>query len=30
LREATEAYLEAFPRVNLKSAKVTRFELAKD
>ncbi len=28
LREATAAYLEAFPRTNLKAAKITRFELA--
>lgn len=28
LREATEAYLEAFPRASLKAAKVTRFDLA--
>ncbi len=28
LREATEAYLEAFPRANLKAATITRFELA--
>lgn len=28
LREATEAYLEAFPRANLRAAKITQFELA--
>ena len=28
LREATEAYLEAFPRANLKTATITHFELA--
>lgn len=28
LREATEAYLDAFPRANLRAAKITQFELA--